>query len=146
MIDKEIKIWAAGMFDGEGSALIERVGYGRKNYQIVVAVAGTDNRATEPIMEAWGGHHRKTRDLNKWSHGGPLRRIDCSIYFSRSEARTFLTDVFPYLRAKRGEALVVLRAILAQEASIKETGLRGSSSVLEPYYEELQGLRNRKKS
>lgn len=146
MIDTELRIWAAGMFDGEGSALIERVGYGRKDYQIVVAVAGTDSRAIDPIMEAWGGHHRKTRDLNKWRHEGSLRRLDCSVYFSRDEAKVFLADIFPYLKTKHSEAFVVLRAISAQEAAIKKSGLRGSSSVLESFYEELQSIRSRDRS
>jgi len=140
MIDTELKIWAAGMFDGEGSALIERTGVSRSNYQIVVAVANTNSKLSIPIMEAWGGHHRVNQDQNKFAKDGSIRRTDYTVYFSRDEAKRFLVDIYPYLRAKRGEALVVVRAILAQKAAIKESGLRGSSSVLEPFYVQLQGL------
>ena len=140
MIDEELKIWAAGLFDGEGSALIERVGTAWKSLQVVVAVAGTDDKTTSPVMEAWGGHHRKTRDISKWNKGATW--VDCAVYFNREEARVFLADIYPYLRGKRGEVAVVLQAIVAQEKIIKEKGLRGSSFILEPYYTRLRDIRN----
>ena len=143
MIDEELKIWAAGLFDGEGSALIERIGPTRKSFQVVVAVAGTDEKTTSPVMEVWGGHHRKTRDMSTWSEGA--RRLDCTVYFNREEATRFLTDIFPYLRGKREEVAIVLQAITAQEARIIEKGLRGSSIVLESYYTRLQDIRKSSK-
>lgn len=140
MIDNELKVWAAGLFDGEGSALIERIGPTRKSFQVVVAVAGTNEKTISPVMEAWGGHHRKTRDMSTWSEGA--RRLDCTVYFNREEATRFLADIYPYLRGKRKEVIIVLQAITAQEERIKEKGLRGSSNILEPYYTRLQDIRN----
>jgi len=144
MIEEELKIWAAGLFDGEGSALIERTGSNRQSYQITVAVASTDSRNTDPIMEAWGGHYRKTRNLNKWKkEGSATRRLDCSVYFDRQEAKGFLIDILPYLRAKHEETALIIRAIMAQEKRIKEKGIRNSTLVLAPYYIRLQSIRNR---
>jgi len=141
VIGELTKAWAAGLFDGEGSALIEkRVDIKKPSFQIVVAVAGTDEVITGPVMEIWGGHHRKTRDISKWNEGAT--RLDCAVYFTRKEARVFLADIFPYLTGKREEVTVVLQAIVAQEKAIRESGLRGSSFVLEPYYTRLQSIRN----
>ncbi len=149
MIDKELVIWAAGVFDGEGCALIERTGIGRTSYQITVAVAGTDPRITIPIMEAWGGHYRATRDLNAIHHKDvSVRKLDCTVYFSRDEAKRFLADVYPYLRAKGVEARVVLRALCSVpgEAALAEQGLtrmkRGASFVLESFYNQLKVIRS----
>lgn len=142
MIDERLKIWAAGLFDGEGSALIERIGVNRQSLQIVVAVSGTDERITDPIIEVWGGHHRKNRDLNTWARvENTSYRLDCTVYFSREEAKVFLADILPYLRGKQEEVAIVLQAILAQEKRIKEKGLRGSSFTLEPFYTRLQTTR-----
>lgn len=139
IVDIEVKIWAAGLFDGEGSALIERVG---RHYQIVVAVSGYDERNTNPIMENWGGHHRKDRDITKYYKDRRKRGIDSTVYFSRPEAKRFLVDILPYLKDKHEEAALVLRAIIAQELTIKEKGLRGSSFILAPYYTSLQSIRS----
>lgn len=135
MADELTKAWAAGLFDGEGSALISKTG--SNSYQIVVAVANTDERATDPIMELWGGHYRKNRDMSRYYKDGHRRVIDSTVYFDRSEAKKFLLDILPYLRVRQDKALIVLRAIYAQEKAITEKGLRGSSRVLRPFYEEL---------
>ncbi len=142
MIDTELKIWTAGMFDGEGSALIERIGSKRSSFQIVVAVSSTDPRNTDPIREVWGGHYRANRDTSRFYKDGSKRRLDHSVYFNRDEALVFLTDIFPYLRSKREETVVVIQAIQAQTSRIEEIGLRGHSYILEPYYTRLQHIRN----
>ncbi len=140
MIDEESKIWAAGFFDGESSALIEKHEYKKRlSFQIVVAVSGTDEKNTSPVMEMWGGRYRKTRDISIWNKGAT--RLDCSVYFNREEARVFLADIYPYLRGKQREVAIVLQAIVSQEKIIKESGLRGSSIVLEPYYTHLREIR-----
>ncbi len=144
MIDTELKIWSAGLFDGEGSALIERIGPERKSFQIVVAVSSTDSRNTDPIKEVWGGHYRKDRDITKYYKDGSKRKLDQSIYFNRNEALTFLLNIFPYLKSKREEVHTVIQAIQAQEKWIKESGPRGSSFLLEPFYTHLQSIRSSK--
>ncbi len=144
MIDQELKIWAAGLFDGEGSALIERTDVQRRYFQVVVAVASSDPRTTDPIMENWGGHYRKNR-----SHtykDGSRRKLDCTVYFTYSEARVFLVDVLPYLRMKKEEALVVLKALCALPGQVtgpdgKPRRRKGTSPILEPFYLQLQELR-----
>lgn len=139
--DKEkLKIWAAGLFDGEGSALIEKVGKDRSSYQITVAVANTDPRATDPIIQQWGGHHRKNqRPIYK---DGSVRKPDFSVYLNLEEARVFLMDILPYLRVKTDDALIVLRAIVEIQKWRKQTGrLRGYSYIIEPFYACLQDIR-----
>lgn len=143
MIDERVKIWAAGLFDGEGSALIEKTGPSRESFQIVIAVTSSDCRNTDPIIESWGGHYRKDRDISKHYKDGSTRKQDCSVYFDRSEAEKFLSDILPYLRSKREEATVVLQAITAQEKRIREKGIRNSSLVLAPYYVRLQSIRGK---
>jgi len=146
VIDELTKAWAAGIFDGEGSALIERTG--EHSYQICVAVATTDSKISKPIMTCWGGHHRKTRDLNKWGkEGHSVFKIDYSVYFSEKEAYRFLIDILPYVRTKQDDILIVLRAILALPPVQEDTGrrARGSLKVLEPFYDELWSVRPRGK-
>jgi len=139
----ELKAWAAGIFEGEGSALIERIKPGA--YQIVVAVSNTDKKITDPIREVWGGHYRANQDHSKL-YSISYRR-DYSIYFSRDEAKRFLLDILPHLKAKRDDVIVVLRALCAVpgEAALSSIGrkkaAKGLSSCLEPYYKELLELR-----
>lgn len=148
MIDKELKIWAAGLFDGEGSALIEKTGPDREGLQITVAVAASDERATNPIKEVWGGHYRANRDLNackRTDHS--IRKLDCSVYFTRKEAKKFLADILPYLRLKQEEARIMLQALYAapDEEELKKQGrkraCKGYSETLRPFYWRLQSLR-----
>lgn len=152
-MDKELKIWAAGAFDGEGSALIEKTGV--NSYQITVAVSNTNPKMTNPIMEAWGGHHRANQDVNKFhkdgskrlSKNGSERSMDYSVYFSRDEAKRFLADIYPYLRVYRDNVLIVLKALYAIPGEEELSGAgktrapRGATKALEPYYQQLQGIR-----
>ncbi len=148
MIDEsqELKIWAAGLFDGEGSALIERVGTQRKNLQVVVAIASSDPRITDPIRETWGGHYRKNRDFTKYYKDGHRRKLDCTVYFTYGEARVLLKDILPYLRMKKDEALVVFKALCALPEHVtgpdgKPKRLKGATPILRPFYLQLQELR-----
>lgn len=151
MISEELKIWAAGAFDGEGSALIEPTGPGirseRKAFHVVVAVANSDPRMTTPIIEAWGGHYRANQDQNKYARDGCTRKRDFSVYFDYDEAKKFLVDIFPYLRVKGKDAAIVIRALCAlPEQVIGTTGKkrvpRGTTIILKPLYEELRDLRS----
>ena len=143
MVDKELVIWTAGIFDGEGSALIERTG--TNAYQITVAVGSMDSRITDPIRAVWGGHYKANQDYLR--NAGLSMRRDYSLYFSRDEAKRFLTDVFPYLKSKGDEAATVLRALLSipGEAALGTIGrkrlLRRTTKSLEPYYLELRQIR-----
>ena len=146
--DTELKIWAAGIFEGEGSALIENPV--NKSYQIVVAVANSDQGITNPIKEVWGGHYRVDQDQYK-KYSSSYRR-DYSIYFSRDEAKKFLVDIFPYLRSKqsRAKVIIVVKALnsVPGEAELRARGRRrlpaGTTACLEPCYRELQELSSKR--
>lgn len=141
-VSTELKIWAAGIFDGEGSALIESTG--ENSYAIVVAVGAMDHRITDPIKEAWSGHYRANQDV--YIEKGLSNKRDYSLYFSRDEAKKFLVDVFPYLRGKRKEVVIVVSALnsIPGEAAIKKMGLkrapRGTTACLKSYFQELRKI------
>ena len=146
MIDKELKIWAAGFFDGEGSALIERV---KNTFQLTVCVATTDPGISEDIISSWGGHYRRSQNMSKYDENSSS--MDYTVMFNRDEAKKFLLDIFPYLRVKRKEVNIVLRALCVlpkqggKHGTEAKRAPRGSLRALEPFYEELQSLRSEKK-
>lgn len=146
MTDELTKAWAAGIFDGEGAALIESTGTTRyPAYQIVVSVASMNQDVTIPIKEVWGGHW--CNDQDRFIKLGLSKRKDFSLYFSRVEAKGFFTDIFPYLRSKQDDVLIVLKALYAilDENELRAVGKsrspRGTSLAIGPYYKELQELR-----
>ncbi len=143
-MNEELKIWAAGLFDGEGSALIERIR--DATYQITVCVASTDPRIGEVIQTNWGGHYRKSRDLSRYNKSS--KRLDCTVIFDQDEAGKFLFDIRPYLVSKREEVDIMLRALLVlpqqgKYGTSRKRLPRGSLQLLEPFYEELKSLKSR---
>lgn len=132
-MDEEFKVWAAGFFDGEGSVLIS---FTRSRiYGLHVAMGSTDPTAVELFYGAWGGSvthgiFANSRSRNSWN-----------ITFDRPAAKRLLVDLIPYLRLKQQDAIIVLRAILAQETFIRERcRKKGVGWVLKPFYEELRAL------
>lgn len=153
MEDKEIlKIWTAGIFDGEGSALIEKTGKpSSKSYQIVVAVATTSPDISDHIKAEWGGHYRADRDMchvfRLNTRIKPKHEVDYSLYFTRSEAKKFLIDILPYLKHWTEEVIIVLRALYAipdekELALVGRKKVSGVVGVLEPFYLELRKTRS----
>jgi len=141
-VDETVKAWTAGFFDGEGSFLIEKVGVGRRSYQIVVAVVSTCKPVIDYVYSLWGGRY-VTRPKEYYRKKGiGAKRDSFYLYFNRGEAKSLILDLLPHLRARQDDARIVLRAIAAQERAIKEKGLRGSTFVLEPFYQELQVIRS----
>ena len=121
-MDETVKAWAAGIFDGEGSALIEeRVG---GYYQIFVAVVNMDKRILEPFQWYW--------------HGIIHGKLD-TLWFEGQDAVNFLTDILPYLIGKKEQCMVVRDAIIALEAE-KLNGIRGASKVVAPYHKQLKSI------
>lgn len=140
-VDETVKAWTAGFFDGEGSFLIERTGAGGSTYQIVVAVVSTYKPVIDYVHSLWGGRY-VTRPREYYQKQGIKAKGDAFIlYFNRKDARFLILDLLPYLLVRQDEAQVVIRAIAAQERAIRANGLRGSSFVLESFYQELQTIR-----
>lgn len=139
-----LKAWAAGLFDGEGSALIEHIR--NETYLIVVCISTTDPRISEAIVSIWGGRYKKSRDLSKYYKNS--NKTDYTVTFTRREAKRFLIDIYPYLKSKQDEAIVVLRALLALPDQ-GEYGIgvkrapKGTLRLLKPYYEQLREIRAR---
>lgn len=127
MISETLKAWAAGIFDGEGSALIER----RKNgyFQIFVSVVNKDKKILDQFTEHWGAIY----------HGH-----DTMVWLEKDKAITFLIDVIPFLISKQDQAIIVLKALFALRStgafgtSHKRVGKEGCSKIVEPYWTELR--------
>ena len=100
--DKDIIIWCAGLFDGEGwiypahTKLADRKSF---RFQVISGITNTELRLLRPFKRQWGGKIRprkgtklSRKPLYEW-------RIQCL------KMEMFLLDVLPYLRgAKRSKA------------------------------------------
>ncbi len=162
MIDELTKAWAAGVFDGEGSALIEKIS--ECNYQIVVAVGNTDSRIIDVYQHNWvvNQYEDWTRTLSrrnvitrgyKGNNNRKANKDFHQIRFGYSDAYRLLIDVQPYLVSKGEDVDVVLRAIDAIRSrpiySVYDTvAIPASMSrscviyeILKPFYDELQAIR-----
>lgn len=136
MIDTELKIWAAGAFDGEGSALINVTstpGQSKSNsFHITVAVVNTDKKLIEPFQECWGGK-LTTKSANRPVKDSSPRKEAYQLDFDRDEALILLQDIIPFLRVRKQAAVLVCRALLDRQPG-KDRAPRGSTSLLESYY------------
>lgn len=123
MIDNELKVWAAGAFDGEGSALIEvtsKPPVSKSNcFQIVVAVVNTDMNLVTPFREAWGGTLITKLASRYTKDGGPRKEAYQLNFDPNGEAQTFLIDILPYLRVRKIAVVLVLRALSARRSHDK---------------------------
>ena len=144
MIDELTKAWAAGLFDGEGSALIEKTGPDRKSNQIIVSIAGTSAKMSGKVMPLWGGVFRKNRDLSQLNPGTKTTKADHTIYFrDLSQALSFLQDIQPYLIVKYNETEVVIEAIrvVLDFRNTYGQSAHGYSRLLDGHYEKLKTVR-----
>lgn len=141
MIDKEVKIWAAGFFDGEGSAIVSCTNPG--NYRLVICVVNTDRRSIDVFAENWAHldgneplHHgwRKTRlvILPRRKNG----REGFQLIFDYIDGERLLRDLYPYLVIKKEEAGIVLRAIIG----LKSHPDRTMATILDSFYKEYRVL------
>lgn len=147
MIDTELKIWAAGAFDGEGSALISKIGW--HNYKIVVAVGNTDKRFVDIFKTEWAWKSSAapwTRTKTRYvvvpkeyyrNRGSNMKRDAHQLVFGYLDARQLLLDIKPYLVVKQEEVEVILHAISAVEARSPKDLV---CEVLESFYEEYRAL------
>ncbi len=152
-MEETLKAWAAGVFDGEGSALIEKTG--DWNYQIVVCVVNNDGRIVDVFEENWarsapaipGSYKATRRILIKASRNGkPGRKSTADhhkIMFNYSDARKLLVDIQPYLVSRREEVDIVLRAISAIESRPSGTLVL---QAIEPFYLEFKAMRAKRQS
>jgi len=128
--------WAAGFFDGEGSALVEKTNTG---YTIVVNVANNNKEAIDFFHKNWGGRI-VCITKEKWAEYGRKANQDAyQLKFNHNDAARLLLDLYPYLIAKKLHARIVMSAL----ASIPEQRQgkripRGFTQLLKPFYEEME--------
>lgn len=89
--------WAAGLFEGEGTATL--LNGGRKNYvRSMIQLTSTDREVLEPFMRMWGG---RTRSVGFKS----ANAREAWTWIAEGERMmAFLLDVGPHLRTTRVKA------------------------------------------
>jgi len=155
MIEKSetLKAWAAGVFDGEGTALISEVMKGT-NYQLLVCVTNNDRAMIDVFWNNWADDAEKEPyTAVSWKK---TRRVALNaggaeqVIFDYPDAEQLLEDLLPYLVTKRMNALVLLSAL----KSIKSRAASFSGSnqpvngtiadILKPLFIEYHHLWSRK--
>ena len=147
MIEEKLKIWAAGFFDGEGSALIEKTG--ENNYCVVVCVVNSDIRATDIFYNNWANAGvpsgallrgwKKTQYIHTLGsvfnkkRGYQNAKGSHKVTFNYQDAEVLLSNMLPYLIVKKEQANIILRAIKA----IRESDKTYWQTLL-PFYTELR--------
>ena len=105
-VDKEICIYAAGLFDGEGSVVIAkkkpRKPTQRTTYELSVGVGVCDKEAMDRIGDEFGAspflkNRTKPKGKEYWSDYH-------SIQLHGNNAIRFLQQIYPYLRLKAKQA------------------------------------------
>jgi len=106
----EVKAWAAGFWEGEGSVHItRRRKLGKRNQRLVshkLRVTCT-NTKLEPLFlfkERWGGYTHKRKPKLGRNHIGATHWI-----VGNKLAEQFLSDILPYLVFKKEQAEIGLR-------------------------------------
>lgn len=139
-----LKAWAAGIMDGEGSIGIKKTG--ASGLQMLLAATNSDGRIIDVIYDIWGGYvHTKTAEYLASHRKSPGKNVKAGywIYFSDYyESKIFLEDIIPYLRSKKAEAEIILRALIAVGPRPDGQHRRspGVSNILRPFYEELTAV------
>ncbi len=119
-IPEVMKAWAAGVFDGEGCAVIEQITQWI-TYQTRISITNTDLGIIRPFIQIWNA-----RLQTKTSSTG---RLYYDAVFAHCHIRPFVLDILPYVKSKRGPLLLILDAILEQDKA------SGRTRVIRPFYE-----------
>ena len=114
--------WAAGLFEGEGAIKIDRSGHNQ--CRLMAAVGMTDLEVLSFFHLRWGGSLSAQRVR-------PECRPQWRWAVVSRMARSFLTDIEPYLRSAR----VRQKAALALQFQAQKRPGRGSASELVAYRE-----------
>jgi hypothetical protein len=131
-------VWAAGLFEGEGTITIARRGQD-DTYRLLVLVSNTDEEIIDFFHDRWGGwkqpaygHRPGRRPAWNWSAAGPT-------------AEVFLRGIEPFVRCHRvREKLDIgidLRANQSRSKAIQQ--MPGYREVQRELYAEMQVLNRR---
>lgn len=128
-------IWAAGLFEGEGTVTITRSG--RRGYtRPLVQVTSTDPEVIEVFQTRWPGC------IQVRQPGGNAREAQAWSLNVRPAIRTFLTDLLPHFRTSR----VRLKAELVIEdvdARVQGSGAPGYLAACHERRERVAALNRR---
>lgn len=136
MNELERIIWAAGVFDGEASAVIEKTPYKEHaTYHPRINLLMTHKPTIEEFVKVCG-KRRINRFVNKQKE-----TAKCAWYISCNgkDVYNFLTTILPYTVTKRDEVVLLLEFI-----EFKKTlkwGDHSKDHILDKYYRELQRLK-----
>lgn len=107
MDERDIVVWAAGFFDGEGCVGVYVLPPSpvRKLHRVtlVVNAANTDRRPLE-LLKRFGGTH-----FVSWKSGRPGQRIVYRWQIQGQQAYLFLLAVLPYLVVKKEQAELAIK-------------------------------------
>src|SRR5271157_5143685 len=140
-LEEELAIWAAGLFDGEGSALISETGADESpGFSIVVKIATTDKELSDIIRKRWGGRLPAQQDTSKY---GLAKHLVWSIEFSRQEALVFLKDIRQHIRTRKSRVDIIIEAleackVLDDANNGRFKHVKGISETLEPFNTRLE--------
>jgi hypothetical protein len=132
------RAYAAGVFDGEGSILIDKPRRGR-GYGLRVSLTQKDPTAPTWLHERWNGSliERTNRHTNR----PPVQMWYWRLW--TKQAAAFLSEICPYLLKNKPQAELAI-----EFQSLKYNSRRLSEEVMrtdEEYYERLRALKNIRK-
>jgi hypothetical protein len=110
-ISPEIKAWAAGFFDGEGTLALRKT-HRCATYFLLVRVSNLDRKVLEELRTLWGGR------IYKRPGTGSNRRPYYEWSLSPTDAVTFLKDIQPFVRTEKNIKRINL-AIRFQDGKVQ---------------------------
>ena len=151
MVKEAMKIWTAGLFDGEGHAAVSSVTPRDSvfdNYKLNVSVTITDEHTIDVLEENWVSDTPPLFGPASYRHFVPGKNTSekhmCGhiLHFGHFDAFNLLLSIFPYLITKREDAEITLRAISA----VRDKSMWvAACDVLRPFYLEHVALKLRRK-
>lgn len=106
--NREIIIWAAGFFDGEGSVTLQK----SNRYQLQVHIAGSNLSALNIFKEYWGGKMNivahKEQDIGNTGYKAKHTVYQLTFNHDGKERKQLLQDLLPYLIVKKELAELAL--------------------------------------
>lgn len=106
--------YAAGFFDGEGSAYLARRDKQRKTPTLLVCISNTNLAVLEWHQAIWGGSICARRVVKE------RHRPQWQWVLAPRQAAVFLTDIAPHLRIKRDLAILALELAAEMSRPAKE--------------------------
>lgn len=150
-VPKTTLAWLAALIDGEGSIMLllrkasKRIVYRQPHYRASVAIAMTDERLANAIIE-------RTGIERVYSHGrkGVRHRTQYTWRMTASEIKVWLPCLIPWLVLKREQATLLLEALKLADLCTPRKGEKWDRSVVDAsklrrdeIYAEIRKLNNR---